>query len=74
MVTNSSIPYLDSSLPNPLFLLPPNGILGSETMALLTDTISDFMMLDNNSIFLRSCVHHHEVLEHFRSRLMVYQI
>ncbi len=54
--TNSSIPYLESSLPNPLFLIPPNGTLGSETTTLLTDTIPDFMLLDNNSAFSRSCV------------------
>lgn len=39
MFTNSSIPYLDNSRPNPLFLIPPNGTLGSETTILLTVTI-----------------------------------
>src|SRR5215203_2078200 len=28
------MPYLDSSLPNPLFLIPPNGTLGSENTTL----------------------------------------
>jgi len=39
MFTNSSIPYLDSSRPIPLCLIPPNGILGSDTSTLFTETI-----------------------------------
>ena len=54
MLTNSIMPYLDNSLPKPLFLTPPNRILGSEATTLLTDTIPDSMLLDNLSALSRS--------------------
>ena len=48
------MPYRDNSLPNPLFLTPPNGTLGSEATTLLTDTIPDSTLLDNLSALSRS--------------------
>ena len=56
MFTNSNIPYLDNSLPNPLCFIPPNGILGSEITTLLTLTIPDSIRLDILSAFARSFV------------------
>jgi hypothetical protein len=47
MLTNSSMPYLDNSLPNPLLLTPPNGTLGSEATTLLTDTMPDSRLFEN---------------------------
>ena len=57
MFTNSSIPYLESSLPNPLCFIPPNGILGSEITTLFTLTIPDSICLDKFSAFVRFSVH-----------------
>jgi hypothetical protein len=54
MFTNSSIPYLDNSLPNQLFFIPPNGTLGSETTILFTVTIPDSIIDDNFSAFSKS--------------------
>src|SRR5919108_5871270 len=54
MFTNSNIPYLDNSLPNPLFFIPPNGTLGSETTILLTVTIPDSTIAENLSAFSKS--------------------
>ena len=47
MFTNSSIPYPDNSLPNPLFFIPPKGTRGPETTILLTVTIPDLTIDDN---------------------------
>ena len=57
MLTNSNMPYLDNSLPNPLCLTPPNGILGSEITTLLTVTIPDSTNFDSFSALIRSRVH-----------------
>jgi Domain of unknown function (DUF4331) len=46
ILTNSSIPYLDNSLPKPLFLTPPNGTLGSEATILFTDYEDTFNRID----------------------------
>src|ERR687897_668109 len=53
ILTNSNIPYLDNSRPNPLFLIPPNGTRGSEETILLTVTIPDSINLENFSALCR---------------------
>ena len=48
------MPYLDNSLPNPLFFTPPKGTLGSEITTLFTVTIPDLIFLDRFSALSRS--------------------
>src|SRR5919107_2564400 len=55
-LTNSSIPYLDNSLPKPLFLTPPKGTLGSDTTTLFTVTMPACTALEYLSALDKSCV------------------
>ena len=56
-MVNSNIPYLDNSLPKPLFFTPPNGTLGSEATTLFTVTIPDSISFGSLSALSRFVVH-----------------
>ena len=73
MLTNSNIPYFDNSLPNPLFLIPPNGTLGPDITTLFTVTIPDstalasvagFTVLNLVSVCFKDLSHPYQVSCH----------